>query len=68
MPQPSILEKPPLRAVRLWREIASLCFGVMFVGPAYPDDVFKGNDEKVLQCRLRPDELIGLNDIGLSAK
>ena len=50
------------------RKIASVCFGVMIISPAYSDDVFKGNDEKVWQCSLRPGELIGLNDIGLLAK
>ena len=49
-------------------KIASLCFGVMIISPAYSDDVFKGNNEKVLQCSLRPEELIGLDDLGLSAK
>jgi len=50
------------------RKIASVCFGVMIISPAYSDDVSKGNNEKVLQCSLRPEELIGLDDLGLSAK
>src|SRR5262245_13613170 len=50
------------------RKIAIVCFGVMIISPAYSDDVSKGNNEKVLQCSLRPEELIGLDDLGLSAK